>query len=381
MNSRIKILVNAFPMVNVNTGIGRYLRCLYEVLEKDYGDRLKIGYFDGKRVSSTMPSGPENLTRWSNLVSLFWRIPAYPALLLRLLFHFNQERCFRRFAGDFDIYHEAAFFPLLAPAHVKTVFTLTDLSLLRFPEHHPRERVLYARLFFRRRCKRVERFLSISSFIQEEMETYLGVDQKNITVTYPGYDPAVLYPRSAMEIKDCLIRHRLPESYFLFVGSGDPRKNMGIIPKALERADLAAPLVVAGWSGWGEKASLEKVRFLGYVGDDDLARLYSGALGFIFPSRYEGFGLPVLEAMACGCPVVTTREASMPEVGGDAALYMKDPDDVEGLAAILKDLSANLAHRRQWAEKGLVQARQFSWRNTAEKTFKAFEQVFREAAK
>lgn len=360
-------------MVNVNTGIGRYLRSLYQALEEGYGDRLEIGYFDGKTVSATMPSGPENLTRWSGLVSLFWRLPAYPALFVRLLFHFNQERHFRKVVRGFDLYHEAAFFPFLAPTHIKTVFTLTDLSLIRFPEHHPRERVMYSKLFFHRRCKRVKRFLTISAFIQKEMAVYLGIDPKNVTVTYLGYDPAVLYPRSKAEIEDCLNRHGLPQKYFLFVGSGDPRKNMAVIPKALEFSGLDIPLVVAGWSGWAEKALWERVRFLGYVNDEDLARLYSGALGLIFPSRYEGFGLPVLEAMACGCPVVTTREASMPEVAGDAALYMKAPEDVKGLAKVLKELFDDPPHRQEWVEKGLAQARQFSWRNTAELTFSAFE--------
>ena len=376
MNSRIKILVNAFPMTNVNTGIGRYLRCLYDALEKGYGDRLEIGYFDGKRVSPAMPSSPGNMTRWSSMAALFWRFPTYPALLIRLLFHLKQEQSFRRFVWDFDIYHEAAFFPFPAPAHVKTVFTVHDLSLLRFPEHHTRERVLYSKLFFRRRCKRVKRFLTVSFFIQQEMEAYLGINHENITVTHLGYDPAVLFRRSAMEINDCLIRHRLPERYFLFVGSGDPRKNMNIIPETLDRAGLTAPLVVAGWSGWSRLASWRNVRFLGYVGDDDLVRLYSGALGLIFPSSYEGFGLPILEAMACGCPVVTTREASMPEVAGNAALYMKDPGDTQGLATILKELSSSPVRRRQWAEMGRAQARRFSWRNTAEITFRAFEHAF-----
>ena len=258
MSSRIKILVNAFPMVNVNTGIGRYLRCLYEALEKGYGDRLEIGYFDGKRVSSTMPSGPKNMTRWSNLVSLYWRFPTYPALLLRLLFYFNQELHFRRIAWNFDVYHEAAFFPFLAPTHVKTVFTVHDLSLLRFPEHHTRERVLYSRLFFHRRCKRVERFLTDSFFIQKEMEAYLGINHENTTVTYLGYDPAVLYPRSTMEIKDCLIRHGLPERYFLFVGSGDPRKNMNIIPEALDRAGPRGAPGGGGMVGMDQENLMEK---------------------------------------------------------------------------------------------------------------------------
>ena len=381
MNPKMKILVNAFPMANVNTGIGRYLRCLYQALEKDYGDRLEIGYFNGKKVSPTMPSGPENMTRWSNLISFFWRLPAYPALLARLLFHFDQERRFRRLAGNFDIYHEAAFFPFATPDHVKTVFTLTDLSLIRFPEHHPRERVLYSRLFFHRRCKRVKRFLTISTFIKKEMKDYLNISPQNTTVTYLGYNPEVLYPRPAMKIKDCLIRHGLPDRYFLFVGSGDPRKNMPLIPEALDRADLTVPLAVVGWSGWLKKTSWEKVRFLGYVGDEDLALLYSGALALIFPSCYEGFGLPILEAMACGCPVVTTREASMPEVAGDAALFMKDPNDADGLAAILEDLAGNPLHRRQWVAKGLVQSRRFSWQKTAESTFNAFEQTLRKTEK
>ncbi len=373
MTLRIKILVNAFPMVNVNTGIGRYLRCLYQAMEEHYGDRLEIGYFDGKMVLATMPSGPENLTRWSSLVSLFWRLPSCPALFVRLLFHFNQERHFRKVVGDFDLYHEAAFFPFLAPNHVTTVFTLTDLSLIRFPEHHPRERVMYSKLFFRQRCKKVNRFLTISTFIQKEMEVYLGIGRHNTTVTYLGYDPAVLYPRSALEVEDCLNRHQLPDRYFLFVGSGDPRKNMVVVPRALELSGLKVPLVVAGWSGWAAKTSWRRVRFLGYVEDEDLARLYSGALAMIFPSRYEGFGLPILEAMACGCPVVTTREASMPEVAGDAALYMNDPGDAESLAQILKELDDNPRHRREWVEKGLAQAGRFSWRKTADATFKAFE--------
>lgn len=365
-------------MVNVNTGIGRYLRCLYQALEEHYGDRLEIGYFDGKRVSTTMPSGPGNLTRWSGLVSLFWRLPAYPAFFLRLCFHFNQERNFRRYVKDYDIYHEAGFFPLLTPSHVRTVFTLHDLSVFRFPQYHPRERVLYCRVFLSRRCENVSQFLTVSGFSRDEMKTLLNIPNEKIRVIYEGFDTSTFYPRSSMEVSGFLRARCLPEKYFLFVGSGDPRKNVNIIPEALDRAGLEAPLVVAGWSGWAGKNVWEKVLFLGYVGDDELAFLYSGAIALIFPSRYEGFGLPILEAMACGCPVVTTREASMPEVAGDAALYMRDPDDAEGLAAMLKELSANPVSRRQWAEKGLAQARRFSWRNTAETTFKAFEQTFRE---
>ena len=116
---------------------------------------------------------------------------------------------------------------------------------------------------------------------------------------------------------------------------------------------------------------------LGYVSDDELAQAYSGAIAMIFPSSYEGFGLPVLEAMACGCPVVTTREASLPEVAGDAAMFMKSPRDVDDLAGILKDLADDPDIRQKLINKGLVRVRGFSWEETARKTFKAFEAVLK----
>ncbi len=116
---------------------------------------------------------------------------------------------------------------------------------------------------------------------------------------------------------------------------------------------------------------------LGYVSDDELARAYSGALAMIFPSSYEGFGLPILEAMACGCPVVTTREASLPEVAGEGAIFMKSPRDVGDLAGILKDLADDPDVRQRLIDKGLARARGFSWEETARRTFEAFEVVFK----
>ncbi|MCF8142838.1 MAG: glycosyltransferase family 4 protein [Deltaproteobacteria bacterium] len=377
MNSHIKLLVNAVPMVNVNTGISRYLRCLYGEMERSYGDRLEIGYFDGFKVISRMPGGPGDLGRWTRGVDLFWRMPVYPALMVRLGFHFLREGIFRKWSRHFDVYHEAGFFPFSVPARLKTVFTIHDLSLIRFPQYHPRERVLYSRLFLRRRCDGVDHFLAVSQFTAREMRTYLGIDPGRTTITPEAHDNTIFYPRSADEIRAFLQDHALPEKYFLFVGSGDPRKNMDVIPEALKKAGLDVPLVTAGWSGWADGAVSQRVFPLGFVSDEDLARAYSGAIGMVFPSTYEGFGLPVLEAMACGCPVVTTRETSLPEVAGDTALYMKDPRDVKDLARILKDLVENHAMRDGIAAAGLERARGFSWKETARKTFEVFEAVLK----
>jgi len=375
MENKKKILVNGIPLKNVNTGISRYMRCLYTELERQYGDRLEIGYFDGRSVSATMPSGPEDLKRWSNRVEFFWRLPAYPAFFLRLGVHARRERIFRRLAKDYHLYHEAGFFPFLVPRHVKTVFTIHDLSVVRFPGQHPRERVLYYRFFLQKRCRKVNHFLTVSCFSQGEMERYLGIPAEKITVTYEAHDQRVFCPRPHQEIQDFLDLRGLPKRYFLFVGSGDPRKNLDVIPQALERARLQVPLLVAGWQGWESKRAWDNVTFLDYVSDDDLARLYSGALALVFPSSYEGFGLPLLEAMACGCPVVTTREASLPEVAGDGAIYMKGPRDVDDLARILNDFAENPELREKLAERGLARAGSFAWEKTAERTFQAFEEV------
>lgn len=372
---RIKVLVNAIPLINIGTGIGRYLKCLYTEMEKSYSDRLEISYFDGVKVSSTMPTAPEDLARWSRGVDLFWKLPAYPALLLRLGMHYKREIVFNRLVKGFDLYHEAGFFPFTAPSHVKTVFTLHDLSVLRFPDQHPLERVLYYRLFLRRRCKKVDHFLTVSGFTQKEMERWLGIESKKISVTHLAHDPTLFYPKQPKEVNRFLAEKGLPERYFLFVGSGDPRKNLDIIPDALKKAGLQEPLVVSGWSGWSNRVSWNNVIPLGYISDKELACLYSGALGMILPSSYEGFGLPLLEAMACGCPVVTAREASLPEVAGDAALYMKGPRDIESLAEILGHIATTPDACLKLTEKGLKRARAFSWYHTAQTTFRTFERV------
>jgi len=297
--------------------------------------------------------------------------------MVRLALHFLREAIFRRRGQEFEIYHEAGFFPFSVSHRLKTVVTVHDLSLIRFPQYHPRERVLYSHLFLRRRCAGADHFLAVSEFTAREMETYLGIAQSRTTIALEAHEKQLFYPRPPDVIRDFRRDYALPEIYFLFVGTGDPRKNMDVIPKALDKAGLNIPLVVAGWSGWSKGKSSQRVIPLGFVSDEDLARAYSGALGMIFPSSYEGFGLPLLEAMACRCPVVTTKETSLPEVAGDAALYMKSPRHVDDLAAILRDLADHPYLREDLKDRGFERATRFSWAATAKKTWEVFEAVMR----
>lgn len=371
---KLRVIVNAIPLVTVNTGIGRYLRCLYGKLEEHYGGEIEIGYFDGRRVSRTAPSGPRDLAGRSRLTNLLWRMPPLAALAVRLARHLQREAAFAKAAKDFDLYHEAAFFPFRAQKNLKTVFTVHDLSLLRFPEHHPNERVRYFRMFFFRRLAQVGRYLAVSEFTRSEMAALLGLDPGHITVTHNAHEPHVFYPRPGP--LPTFPGLTLPERFFLFVGTYDPRKNMHVIPAALARSGLSIPLVTAGWTGWSRErldgpAPIE----LGYAGDDALAALYSHATALVYPSLYEGFGLPVLEAMACGCPVLTSRLSSLPEVAGDAGLYLDNPSDPDEMGRALARLAGDDILRRDMSAKGLQQARRFSWDETARLT----RDVFREA--
>lgn len=373
---KLRIIVNAIPLVNVNTGIGRYLKCLYGALESLCGSELEMGYFDGTRVSRAMPQGPEDLQNWSSQVNLFWRLPARVALAVRVLVQLKREICFRRAAQEYDIYHEAGFFPFSGLAGQKTVFTIHDLSLLRFPQYHPLERVLFFRHFFAKRCRSVDRFLTVSHFTRKETEHFLELSAERLTVTPLAHDQQLFYPRTAGETAKVRRRFALPERYFIFVGSGDPRKNFNVIPRALKQADLRIPVVLVGWSGWSSAETSKKGLIpIGYIDDEDLAALYSGAMALIYPSVYEGFGLPVLEAMACGCPVVCSRQASLPEVAGSDALYLEDPSNSAELALLLQNVNDQPALRQRLAESGRIRAAEFSWERTARKTSQVFKNL------
>ncbi|MBI4803879.1 MAG: glycosyltransferase family 4 protein [Desulfovibrio sp.] len=363
MPRKLKLIVNAVPLTGVNTGIGRYLRCLYTHVEDSFGSELEIGYFDGARVQDKMPLPAASVAGRSRLTKILWKLPPLAGLAARLAVHAQREWTFYQAAKGFDVYHEAAFFPFKAPKNVKTVFTVHDLSLIRYPQHHPKERVLYFNLFFQRRLKQVSRFFAVSEFTRREMSDVLGIAPSLVDLTYNAIEPGQFTP--------CPGTSHIPglapgEPYFLFLGTNDPRKNPQVIPKALAQSSLDIPLVLAGWSGWSrEETSAGRVIELGYVPEEHLAGLYSDALALIYPSLYEGFGLPVLEAMSCGCPVITADAASLPEVGGEACLYLKDPTNPEEMARAMERVASDASLRGAMRTKGLARAKAFSWAESA----------------
>lgn len=376
----MKIVVNALPLVGIRTGIARYVQHLYAELSKH--PDVEIRYFDGERLLSRPPEARNGTATFRSLARIFWRLPPRMALWVKMVMHARRERLFRNLASGFDVYHEPAFFPLPVPDGVRTVVTVHDMSLSRYPQWHPRERVLHWQHYFRRLLKRADRVVAVSEFTRRELGEVCGGGLPPVETTLLGVDSDVFSSPLRGDVLSVGSKYGLPEKYVLFVGTGDPRKNVDVIPKALERTGLGIPLVVPGWSGWERREGYSSLLMpLGYVPDEDLPALYAGAVCTVYPSLYEGFGLPVVEAMACGSPVITTRLASMPEVGGDAVCYLENPQDPEELAELLVRLAEDEEFADGLRRRGRERAQGLSWKKTAEQTLKVFHDAVDHPAK
>lgn len=360
-----KVLINAQPMTVVGTGIGRYLRGLSGAVESGFGHEVRLSYFTGAGVAETMP-GSRGAGWRERAARLLWRMPHPVALGCRLLRHSLTERRFTRECGGFDVYHEAGYFAHPCPT-ARTVLTVHDLSLIRFPEYHPRERVAFFRRYFMDRLDRADGFCAVSEFTRREMMELLPVDPEKIAVTPLGCDRTIFNTDDDPEARRLLDEAGVPAEFVLFVGTGDPRKNLTTALAALKAASTDAPLVTVGWSGWhrpGAKGAIP----LGYVSDRVLAQLYRTARVLLMPSRYEGFGLPVLEAMACGCPVMTSTAEALLEVGGNAVAVVRDVRDAAAFGAALEEVLGSSRTRERLRSAGLKRAAAFDWGRTAGKT-------------
>ncbi len=257
-----------------------------------------------------------------------------------------------------------------------TVLTVQDVTFVSHPEVHSRLNRFNLRRMVPRACRRARLVVAPSRATAEELRRRCGVDPAKIRVVPDGYDEARFVPEPQPEDAGVLERHGLDGPYVLFVGTIEPRKNLLRLLDAfarLRRDGIRNRLAMAGGLGWGYGPVMERlaspdvaggILTLGSVADRDLPALYRGAAAFVYPSLFEGFGLPVLEAMACGTPVVTSDTSSLPEVAGDAALTVPPHDVValtEAMQAVLTD--AALAARLRAA--GPIRARGFTWQRTA----------------
>ena len=265
----------------------------------------------------------------------------------------------------------------------RNVMVIHDLAFLEHPEWFNRNFVRYYMNVIPRAASRARAIITVSEFSKDRIIHLLKVPEEKVHVVYQGIDPA-FQPISEGEVERTLAKFRLKRPYVLFVGSITPRKNLQSAIKAFEllRTKLAImhTMAVVGVNSYQfpkeeiSSKDSDGICVVGYADDTDLPQLYTGADVLVYPSLYEGFGLPPLEAMACGTPVVTSNRTSLPEVVGDAALTA-DPEDLtalsEAIGRILTDneLSAGLKTR------GLERVKQFTWQNTAKQMLEAIGRV------
>ncbi len=277
--------------------------------------------------------------------------------------------------------------PLAAPC--PGVVTVHDLSFVRTPETLPPLKRAYHTALCRASAARAARVIAVSRQTAADLETFWGIPAARISVIHNGV-ASRFAPQPPAGIAALRERNNLPERYLLYLGTLEPRKNLDRLLRGYARWVAESPdgaanvaLVLAGARGWyydeifrtvTALGLAERVIFPGFVPASELPTWYAGAAAFVYPSRFEGFGLPVLEAMACGVPVICSRVPSLLEVAGDAAIAVA-PDDAAGFAAALRLVLEQPQLRAQLRARGLAQAARFSWRRCAEQTLAVYDSL------
>lgn len=378
VNSKKRELLNVCldiqPAVAQRAGVGRYTRALVEHLGESCGtDQLRLFYFDFRRRGLTFatPGLDQQAIHWcpGRLVQKSWKTLHWPP--------------FDWLAGRADVYHFPNFIiPPLADG--RTVVTVHDVSFLRFPEMAEAKNLAYLKAHIADTVRRADAIITDSRFSAGEITELLRADPAKVFSIPLGVADHMRLPDPEAVAR--MRRERgLTRPYLLTVGTLEPRKNTAFLASVFEAMTaFDGDLVIAGMRGWKYEPILERlrasprkraIRYLEYVGDNELPALYAGAELFLFPSLYEGFGFPPLEAMLCGAPVLASTAGALQEVLGAGARLIAEFDAERWAGEALRLLSDS-AMRSAAIEKGRAWAQRYTWRETARQTW----DVYRKAA-
>jgi alpha-1,3-rhamnosyl/mannosyltransferase len=376
----VRVVFDGHPLQPPRAGIGHYTYELIRALARvDASSEYVILYPHPVKPFTVVPPPelPEPNVRlarqgwWASMNARGWRRLGWGVPVEHLVL-------------GTDVFHATNSVLGYSVRAARRVVTIHDLTLVLFPEWHPAERRRKMGRWLAASARQADHILVDSMSTKNDLMKCMSVGAERITVV-PLAAAAPFRPLPIAHVESVLGTYGLGRgAYVLFVGTIEPRKNLLRLLEAMEIAgESIGPLVLAGADGWGNREILDRmarlhragrIRYLGYVPGDALPALMSGARAFVYPSLYEGFGLPLLEAMACGTPVVASNVSALPEVVGSAGLLV-DPHDPETLAGAIRRVWGDGGLRDELRARGLAQASQFSWERTARLTLEVYRNV------
>jgi glycosyltransferase involved in cell wall biosynthesis len=380
----MRIGIDVTSALTQGGGIGRYTRELVRALTALNGrsspTATSFHLFTARPIAP--PAVPDPLPDGPHIHH--HQAPLPEQWLYRLWYRLRIPAPVQWVTGRLDLFHSPDFVLPPVSGHIPTLLTVHDLSFVHYPDVYPAVLVNYLNRVVPWSIGRASHVLADSAATKADLQSIWQVAEEKITVLYSGVNETFRPVKEPEQLTAVRARYNLPDTPYLFtVGTVQPRKNYQMLIRAF--APLAAlwphNLYIAGGQGWLydemmaeiERQGLdERVRFLGFVADADLPALYSGATLFLFPSLYEGFGLPLLEAMQCGTPVVTSNASSLPEVVGEMGeetAVLLSPHDEAAWTTAVHHLLATPNRRIALAEAGQLRARHFTWEQSAQELF------------
>ncbi len=301
------------------------------------------------------------------------------------LWHYKTAKDLKKQQVDIFFSPTSYITPVLVPKGIKVVLTVHDLVAFLFPNQHNKKAVYIEKMFLKKALKRADFICTVSQNTKRDIIHKFNCDDKKIDTVYCSADSGFV-PHKKQELTDFAKKTNLPKDFFLAVGTLEPRKNFKTLIEAFALVQKKHPqthLIIVGKEGWDYRGIYDavkfnylnkKVHFLGYLSVESLANLYNLARAFVFPSFYEGFGIPPLEALKCGCPVIASYTSSIPEVVGDAGILV-NPESKENIAAAMIKVYEDSELREQLRNEGFIQSKKFSWEASARKMINILNRI------
>jgi glycosyltransferase involved in cell wall biosynthesis len=351
------------------SGVGWYTYNVLENLFKlDHENEYILFYNSSKKVELPKFKG-ENIT---------YKGFHYPNKIFSILNYFNLVNL-EKMIGAVDIFWSPNLNFISWPKKAKKILTIHDLSFLIFPEFFSFKTLWWHKLILGKILKDVDLIVTDSKSTKSDLIRLLKISEEKIRVVYLGVTNIYkVYDENDERLISVAKKYNLPENFIFFVGAFEPRKNIESIVESFRLLEGDMTLIIAGASGWKNEGIHKlvqgdnRIRLLGYIDEEDKPALYNLANFLIYPSHYEGFGLPLIEAMACGCPVIAGANSSQLEVVGEAGLLV-DPNNLNEIKVAMENMMGDSELRNRYIKLGLERAKEFSWHKTAEDIINIFK--------